>query len=78
MTWDASGAGYYTVSAGVLVVLLVAACKGEPAKPADPLVACRTALATPRADDVDGGLGARVLSDVAKVLEDPAQGLVWG
>ncbi|MBB2923436.1 dihydrolipoamide acetyltransferase family protein [Cellulomonas cellasea] len=27
---------------------------------------------------VDGGLGARVLSDVAKVLEDPAQGLVWG
>jgi pyruvate dehydrogenase E2 component (dihydrolipoamide acetyltransferase) len=27
---------------------------------------------------VDGGLGARVLSDVAKVLEEPAQGLVWG
>ncbi|MPV38659.1 dihydrolipoamide acetyltransferase family protein, partial [Georgenia subflava] len=26
---------------------------------------------------VDGGLGARVLSDVAKVLEDPAQVLVW-
>ncbi|MEG3616318.1 dihydrolipoamide acetyltransferase family protein [Isoptericola haloaureus] len=27
---------------------------------------------------VDGGLGSRFLSDVAKVLEDPAQGLVWG
>jgi pyruvate dehydrogenase E2 component (dihydrolipoamide acetyltransferase) len=26
---------------------------------------------------VDGGLGARVLADVAKVLEDPAQALVW-
>jgi hypothetical protein len=46
------------VRAGVLVVLLVAACKGDPAKPADPLVACRTALAAPRAEDVDGGLGA--------------------
>jgi pyruvate dehydrogenase E2 component (dihydrolipoamide acetyltransferase) len=27
---------------------------------------------------VDGGLGSRVLSDVAAVLGDPAQGLVWG
>ncbi|GAA1720576.1 dihydrolipoamide acetyltransferase family protein [Isoptericola hypogeus] len=27
---------------------------------------------------VDGELGARFLSDVAKVLEDPARGLVWG
>ncbi|MDO8147387.1 dihydrolipoamide acetyltransferase family protein [Isoptericola sp. b515] len=27
---------------------------------------------------VDGELGARFLSDVARVLEDPAQGLVWG
>ncbi len=27
---------------------------------------------------VDGELGAKVLSDVAKVLEDPARGLVWG
>ncbi|MEE6294751.1 dihydrolipoamide acetyltransferase family protein [Georgenia wangjunii] len=27
---------------------------------------------------VDGGLGSRVLADVAAVLEDPAQGLVWG
>ncbi|UKJ63379.1 2-oxo acid dehydrogenase subunit E2 [Cellulosimicrobium cellulans] len=27
---------------------------------------------------VDGELGARVLADVAKVLEDPARGLVWG
>ncbi|PFG40048.1 pyruvate dehydrogenase E2 component (dihydrolipoamide acetyltransferase) [Georgenia soli] len=26
---------------------------------------------------VDGGLGARVLADVAKVLEDPSQALVW-
>jgi len=26
---------------------------------------------------VDGGLGAKVLADVAKVLEDPAQALVW-
>ncbi|WP_418608117.1 2-oxo acid dehydrogenase subunit E2 [Georgenia sp. SUBG003] len=26
---------------------------------------------------VDGGLGARVLADVAKVLEDPSQVLVW-
>jgi pyruvate dehydrogenase E2 component (dihydrolipoamide acetyltransferase) len=27
---------------------------------------------------VDGELGARFLSDVARVLEDPAHGLVWG
>ena len=27
---------------------------------------------------VDGGLGSRVLADVAAVLEDPAYGLVWG
>ncbi|WP_029068112.1 2-oxo acid dehydrogenase subunit E2 [Jonesia quinghaiensis] len=27
---------------------------------------------------VDGELGARVLADVAKVLEDPSRGLVWG
>ncbi|GGI11662.1 dihydrolipoamide acetyltransferase family protein [Isoptericola cucumis] len=27
---------------------------------------------------VDGELGARFLADVAKVLEDPARGLVWG
>lgn len=27
---------------------------------------------------VDGGLGSRVLADVAAVLEDPARGLVWG
>jgi pyruvate dehydrogenase E2 component (dihydrolipoamide acetyltransferase) len=27
---------------------------------------------------VDGGLGSRVLADVARVLEDPAYGLVWG
>lgn len=27
---------------------------------------------------VDGGLGARLLADVAAVLEDPARGLVWG
>ncbi|NMR20033.1 dihydrolipoamide acetyltransferase family protein [Cellulomonas fimi] len=27
---------------------------------------------------VDGALGSRLLSDVAKVLEDPAQALVWG
>lgn len=27
---------------------------------------------------VDGELGARVLADVARVLNDPAQGLVWG
>jgi pyruvate dehydrogenase E2 component (dihydrolipoamide acetyltransferase) len=27
---------------------------------------------------VDGGLGSRVLSDVAAVLEEPARGLVWG
>jgi pyruvate dehydrogenase E2 component (dihydrolipoamide acetyltransferase) len=27
---------------------------------------------------VDGGLGSRLLSDVAAVLEDPAYGLVWG
>jgi 2-oxoisovalerate dehydrogenase E2 component (dihydrolipoyl transacylase) len=27
---------------------------------------------------VDGALGARFLSDVARVLEDPARGLVWG
>jgi pyruvate dehydrogenase E2 component (dihydrolipoamide acetyltransferase) len=27
---------------------------------------------------VDGELGARVLADVAKVLEEPARGLVWG
>jgi len=27
---------------------------------------------------VDGGLGSTVLSDVARVLEDPAQALVWG
>ncbi len=27
---------------------------------------------------VDGELGARVLADVASVLADPAQGLVWG
>ena len=27
---------------------------------------------------VDGELGARVLSDVARVMEDPARGLVWG
>ena len=27
---------------------------------------------------VDGGLGSRVLSDVAAVLGDPSQGLVWG
>ncbi|MFW7415426.1 dihydrolipoamide acetyltransferase family protein [Demequina sp. SO4-18] len=26
---------------------------------------------------VDGGLGARVLSDVGRVMNDPAQGLVW-
>jgi pyruvate dehydrogenase E2 component (dihydrolipoamide acetyltransferase) len=26
---------------------------------------------------VDGGLGAKVLADVAKVLEDPSQVLVW-
>ena len=27
---------------------------------------------------VDGELGSRVLADVARVLHDPAQGLVWG
>ncbi|WP_024286450.1 dihydrolipoamide acetyltransferase family protein [Cellulomonas sp. KRMCY2] len=27
---------------------------------------------------VDGGLGSRFLSDVASVLEEPGQGLVWG
>ncbi|PFG41702.1 pyruvate dehydrogenase E2 component (dihydrolipoamide acetyltransferase) [Isoptericola jiangsuensis] len=27
---------------------------------------------------VDGGLGSRFLADVARVLEDPAHGLVWG
>ena len=27
---------------------------------------------------VDGALGSIVLADVAKVLEDPAQALVWG
>lgn len=27
---------------------------------------------------VDGGLGSRLLADVAAVLEEPAQGLVWG
>jgi pyruvate dehydrogenase E2 component (dihydrolipoamide acetyltransferase) len=27
---------------------------------------------------VDGGLGSIVLADVARVLEDPAQALVWG
>ncbi|MDN4480424.1 dihydrolipoamide acetyltransferase family protein [Demequina muriae] len=27
---------------------------------------------------VDGGLGARLLSDVGRVMNDPAQGLVWG
>ncbi|QTE29441.1 dihydrolipoamide acetyltransferase family protein [Pengzhenrongella sicca] len=27
---------------------------------------------------VDGGLGSRLLADVAAVLEDPAQALVWG
>lgn len=27
---------------------------------------------------VDGGLGSRLLADVAAVLEDPAKGLVWG
>ncbi|QUB98912.1 dihydrolipoamide acetyltransferase family protein [Cellulosimicrobium cellulans] len=27
---------------------------------------------------VDGELGARVLADVARILEDPARGLVWG
>jgi len=27
---------------------------------------------------VDGELGSRVLADIAAVLEDPAQGLVWG
>lgn len=27
---------------------------------------------------VDGELGSRVLADVAKVLEDPGQALVWG
>lgn len=27
---------------------------------------------------VDGELGARVLADVARVMNDPAQGLVWG
>jgi len=27
---------------------------------------------------VDGGLGSRFLSDVAAVLEEPGQGLVWG
>ena len=27
---------------------------------------------------VDGGLGSRVLADVAAVLQDPAYGLVWG
>jgi pyruvate dehydrogenase E2 component (dihydrolipoamide acetyltransferase) len=27
---------------------------------------------------VDGGLGSRVLADVAAILEDPARGLVWG
>ena len=27
---------------------------------------------------VDGELGSRVLADVARVMEDPAQGLVWG
>ncbi|ACQ82206.1 catalytic domain of components of various dehydrogenase complexes [Beutenbergia cavernae DSM 12333] len=27
---------------------------------------------------VDGELGSRVLADVARVLEDPARGLVWG
>ena len=27
---------------------------------------------------VDGGLGSRLLSDVAAVLEEPGQGLVWG
>jgi pyruvate dehydrogenase E2 component (dihydrolipoamide acetyltransferase) len=26
---------------------------------------------------VDGGLGAVVLSDVARVLENPAQALMW-
>ena len=27
---------------------------------------------------VDGELGARVLADVARVMNDPTQGLVWG
>jgi pyruvate dehydrogenase E2 component (dihydrolipoamide acetyltransferase) len=27
---------------------------------------------------VDGGLASKVLADVARVLEDPAQALVWG
>ncbi|MBC7292106.1 MAG: 2-oxo acid dehydrogenase subunit E2 [Actinotalea sp.] len=27
---------------------------------------------------IDGGLGSRLLADVAAVLEDPARGLVWG
>lgn len=27
---------------------------------------------------VDGGLGSRLLADVAAVLEEPAQGMVWG
>ena len=27
---------------------------------------------------VDGGLGSRLLSDVARVLEEPAYGLIWG
>ena len=27
---------------------------------------------------IDGELGSRFLADVAKVLEDPARGLVWG
>ena len=27
---------------------------------------------------VDGALGAQVLADVARVLRDPAHGLVWG
>jgi len=26
---------------------------------------------------VDGELGARVLADVARVMNDPSQGLVW-
>jgi pyruvate dehydrogenase E2 component (dihydrolipoamide acetyltransferase) len=27
---------------------------------------------------VDGGLGSRFLADVAAILHEPAQGLVWG
>ena len=27
---------------------------------------------------VDGELGSRVLADVARVLEDPGQALIWG